>query len=85
MPGDIVLQNREQTEEFCAMYLITLISRDDIFISGIMQMEITGPHHGSRSGRIWKVITASAVTVQVTQECWRIIKGFIQKQDILFL
>ena len=36
-------------------------------------------------GRIWKVITASAVTVQVTQECWRIIKGFIQKQDILFL
>ena len=39
----------------------------------------------SRSGRIWKVITASAVTVQVTQECWRIIKGFIQKQDILFL
>ena len=45
---DTVLPDLVQTEESCVIFLTSLISRDAIFICGIMRAKTTGLHPGSR-------------------------------------
>ena len=48
MQEDTVLLDLVQTEESCVIFLTNLISRDAIFICGIMRAKTTGLHPGSR-------------------------------------
>lgn len=48
MQEDTVLPDLVQTEESCVIFLTSLISRDAIFICGIMRAKTIGLHPGSR-------------------------------------
>ena len=51
-PVDIASQNQEQMDVFYGTFLISLISREDIFILEITSQKITGLHPGSRWEKI---------------------------------
>jgi hypothetical protein len=43
------LESLELTEEYLDMYLTDLMGREDIFISVIIMIRITGQYHGNQS------------------------------------
>ena len=48
--------------------LISLMNREDIFISWTMTQKIIGPHHGSRLEKIWMNTRANVIMEQLIQE-----------------
>ena len=68
MRGDTALKNQVQTAAFYDMYLISLMNREDIFISGIMTQKIIGQHHGSQLEKIWMNTRANVIMEQLIQE-----------------
>lgn len=83
--GATVLQNPVQTDVSCAMFLITLTSRDVTFTFAMTDHQTSGLHPGSLQAKIWLSIRANAVTESVIQKFLPTTAIFTQKPFTMFL
>ena len=84
MQGDTALQNPGRTAESWDIFLISLISREDIFISGIMTQKIIGQHPGSRLAKISVSIKVNVIMAQPILKWWQITARYIQRWDTMY-
>ena len=74
-----------QTDVSCAMFLITLTSRDVTFTFAMTDHQTSGLHPGSLQAKIWLSIRANAVTESVIQKFLPTTAIFTQKPFTMFL
>ena len=79
------MQNPVQTDVSCAMFLITLTSRDVTFTFAMTDHQTSGLHPGSLQAKIWLSIRANAVTESVIQKFLPTTAIFTQKPFTMFL